>query len=158
MVVSVVVVVVVVSVVVVVVFFYENDGFKRLAMGGPVGGGGQDGGRGCVQRCLSSPRAACNNASAAPRIFEAKQCFKSCRMSQRMAPSFKASPTVVATLYCSYRCHAAVLGRFGLRVTKRMPSPSSTFITRVKVARKYATHPPRTPWGCTQLCLKHSKV
>ena len=106
-----------------------------------------------VEAARMEEGAVCNDASAAPRIFEAKQCFKSCRMSQRMAPSFKASPTVVATFYCSYRCHAAVLGRFGLRVTKRMPSPSSAFITCVKVARKYATHPPRTPWGCTQLCL-----
>ena len=90
----------------------------------------------------AAPGAACNDASAAPRIFEAKQCFKSCRMSQRMAPSFKASPTVVATLYCSYRCHAAVLGRFGLRVTKRMPSPSSAFITRVMADQEGERHIP----------------
>ena len=42
-----------------------------------------------------------------------------------MAPNFKASNTVVATLYFAYRCHAHVFCRFGLHARKRMPSPSS---------------------------------
>ena len=75
----------------------------------------------------AAPGAACNDASAAPRSFQAKQCFKSCLMSMGMAPNFKASNTVVATLYLAYRCHAAVCCRFGLHARKRMPSPSSAF-------------------------------
>ena len=75
----------------------------------------------------ATPRAACKDASTTPRSFQAKQCFKSCLMSMDMTPNFKASDTVVETLYVIYRCHAAVFCRFGMHARKRTPSPLSAF-------------------------------
>ena len=80
-----------------------------------------------MQRCLSSPRG----------------CVQRC-LSNPLKPRGKAMLQIVFDVFghgaqlqgiehcsckfiCSYRCHAAVLCRFGLHARKRMPSPSSAF-------------------------------